>query len=54
MALLRTRAEIGYLKGGNTEQDAGIPIVLRALEELLRQIVANAGGESSVVTCQDY
>jgi len=37
------------LQGDNSEQDAGIQIVLRALEEPLRQIVANAGGEPSVV-----
>lgn len=49
VALLRARTEIAALKGGNSEQDAGIQIVLRALEEPLRQIVANAGGEPSVV-----
>ena len=49
VALLRARAEVGALKGSNNEQDAGIQIVLRALEEPLRQIVANAGGEPSVV-----
>ncbi|SFE23675.1 chaperonin GroEL [Nitrosomonas sp. Nm166] len=49
VALLRARAEIGGLKGSNNEQDAGIQIVLRALEEPLRQIIANAGGEPSVV-----
>ncbi len=49
VALLRARAAISTLKAGNSEQEAGIKIVLRALEEPLRQIVANAGGESSVV-----
>jgi len=49
VALLRARSAINMLKGNNTEQDAGIRIVLRALEEPLRQIVANAGGEPSVV-----
>ena len=49
VALLRTRAAIGKLKGDNHDQDAGIKIVLRALEEPLRQIVANAGVEPSVV-----
>jgi chaperonin GroEL len=49
VALLRARAAISALKGDNNEQDAGIKIVLRALEEPLRQIVANAGGEPSVV-----
>jgi chaperonin GroEL len=49
VALLRTRAAIGKIKGDNADQDAGIKIVLRALEEPLRQIVANAGVEPSVV-----
>ncbi len=49
VALLRARAVISTLQGDNSEQDAGIRIVLRALEEPLRQIVANAGGEPSVV-----
>ena len=39
----------GKLKGDNHDQDAGIKIVLRALEEPLRRIVANAGDEPSVV-----
>ncbi|HEY3326963.1 MAG TPA: chaperonin GroEL [Novimethylophilus sp.] len=49
VALLRTRAAIAKLNGDNHDQDAGIKIVLRALEEPLRQIVANAGTEASVV-----
>ena len=49
VALLRARAALSTLKGDNDEQSAGITIVLRALEEPLRQIVANAGGEPSVV-----
>jgi chaperonin GroEL len=49
VALLRTRARVGALKGDNTDQDAGIRIVLRALEEPLRQIVRNAGAEPAVV-----
>ena len=49
VALLRARAALNTLKGDNDEQDSGIAIVLRALEEPLRQIVANAGGEPSVV-----
>ena len=49
VAFLRARAAISVLKGDNSEQDAGISIVLRALEEPLRQIVTNAGGEPSVV-----
>ena len=49
VALLRVREVIRALKGNNNEQQAGIEIVLRALEEPLRQIVANGGGESSVI-----
>jgi chaperonin GroEL len=50
VALLRARAAlIGNLKGDNHDQDAGIKIVLRALEQPLREIVANAGDEPSVV-----
>ena len=49
VALLRCRAAIEAMKGGNTDQDAGIRIVLRALQEPIRQIVGNAGGEPAVV-----
>ena len=49
VALLRARAALVELKGDNAEQDAGIKIVLRAIEEPLRQIVQNAGDEPSVV-----
>ena len=49
VALIRARSSIGSLKGANHDQDAGIKIVSRALEEPLRQIVANAGAEPSVV-----
>jgi chaperonin GroEL len=49
VALLRTRARVGKLHGANADQDAGIRIVLRALEEPLRQIVSNAGAEPPVV-----
>jgi len=49
VALLRARALISELKGANADQDAGIKIVLRAMEEPLRQIVTNAGDEASVV-----
>src|ERR1700688_4960223 len=49
VAYLRARANIKGLKGANRDQDAGIKIVLRALEEPLRQIVQNAGDEPSVV-----
>ncbi len=49
VALLRARASIASLKGANHDQDAGIKIVGRAMEEPLRQIVANAGAEPSVI-----
>ena len=49
VALIRARAAISNLKGANHDQDCGIKIVMRALEEPLRQIVANAGAEPSVV-----
>jgi chaperonin GroEL len=49
VAYLRARANLKDLKGGNADQDAGIKIVLRALEEPMRMIVANAGDEPSVV-----
>jgi chaperonin GroEL len=49
VALIRARGAIGKLKGDNHDQDCGIKIVLRALEEPLRQIAANAGDEPSVV-----
>ncbi len=49
VALLRARQSVGEIKGDNHDQDAGIKIVLRAIEQPLREIVANAGGEASVV-----
>jgi chaperonin GroEL len=49
IALLRARAALKELRGANTDQNAGIRIVLRALEEPLRQIASNAGEEPSVV-----
>lgn len=49
IALLRARTNIKDLKGDNADQTAGIKIVLRAIEEPLRQIVFNAGDEPSVV-----
>jgi chaperonin GroEL len=49
VALIRARAALHELHGENADQDAGIRIVSRALEEPLRQIVANAGAEASVV-----
>ncbi|WP_345813060.1 chaperonin GroEL [Paraburkholderia sp. PREW-6R] len=49
VALIRARTAIAGLKGTNADQDAGIKIVLRAMEEPLRQIVTNGGEEASVV-----
>jgi chaperonin GroEL len=49
VAYIRARAAVRSLKGDNPDQDAGIKIVLRAVEEPLRQIVANSGYEPSVV-----
>jgi chaperonin GroEL len=54
VALLRAReaAVAKGLKGENADQDAGIKIVLRAVEQPLREIVANAGEEPSVVVAK--
>lgn len=49
VALLRARAAAGEIKGDNADQEAGIKLVLKAIEAPLREIVANAGGEPSVV-----
>src|SRR5471030_1547917 len=52
VALIRVKQAISGLKGANADQDAGVNIVLRALEEPLRQIVTNAGEEASVVVAR--
>ncbi|MEX3689782.1 chaperonin GroEL [Paraburkholderia sp. BR14263] len=52
VALIRVRQAILDLKGKNADQTAGVKIVLRALEEPLRQIVSNAGEEASVVAAK--
>ena len=49
VALLRAKAAAAAVKGDNLDQDAGVKIVLRAIEEPLRQIVKNCGEEASVV-----
>ncbi|WP_010092705.1 chaperonin GroEL [Burkholderia ubonensis] len=49
VALLRARSAVTSLKGANSDQDAGVHIVLRALEAPLRVIASNAGDEPSVV-----
>ena len=49
VALIRAVKAIGKLTGDNHDQDVGIAILKRAVEEPLRQIVRNAGGDASVV-----
>ena len=52
VALVRSIPTLDSLRGENQDQDTGIKIVKRAIEEPLRQIVANAGGEGSVVVAK--
>lgn len=49
VALVRATEDLKSLKGDNEDESTGIQIIARAIEEPLRQIVANAGGEGSVV-----
>ncbi|HVV06584.1 MAG TPA: chaperonin GroEL [Puia sp.] len=49
VAYIRAIASLDSLKGANTDEDTGIAIVKRAIEEPLRQIVGNGGLEGSVV-----
>jgi chaperonin GroEL len=49
VALLRARQAAGDIKADNADQDAGVKLVLKAIEAPLREIVFNAGGEASVV-----
>ncbi|MCF8148453.1 MAG: chaperonin GroEL [Sulfuritalea sp.] len=49
VALLRAKQAAGKIVGDNADQDAGIKLVLKAIEAPLREIVYNAGGEASVV-----
>ncbi|MGP1516505.1 MAG: chaperonin GroEL [Ottowia sp.] len=49
VALLRAKQAAGEIKGTNADQDAGIKLVLKAIEAPLREIVINAGEEASVV-----
>ncbi|MBB5203260.1 chaperonin GroEL [Inhella inkyongensis] len=49
VALLRAKQAAGKIEGANADQDAGIKLVLKAIEAPLREIVFNAGGEPSVV-----
>ena len=49
VAYIRAIESLEKLKGANEDENTGIQIIRRAIEEPLRQIVANAGGEGSVV-----
>ena len=49
VALLRAKQTAGAIKGDNADQDAGIKLVMKAIEAPLREIVFNGGGEASVV-----
>ena len=49
VALIRARSSLEKLEGDNDDQNVGINILRRALEEPLRQIVSNAGSDSSVI-----
>jgi len=52
VALVRARAVLETMKGENNDETTGIKIIARAIEEPLRQIVANAGLEGSVVVAK--
>ncbi len=52
VAYVRTLSSLENLKGDNADETTGINIVRRAIEEPLRQIVINAGGEGSVVVAK--
>jgi chaperonin GroEL len=49
VALIRSISTLDTLKGANEDEMTGIQIVKRAVEEPLRQIIANAGGEGAVI-----
>ncbi len=49
VALIRARKALNNVSGDNADQDAGVNIARRAMEEPLRQIVTNAGDEASVI-----
>ena len=52
VALVRSIESLNHLSGANQDENTGIRIVKRAIEEPLRQIVANAGGEGSVIVAK--
>jgi chaperonin GroEL len=49
VALIRAKHAVATVQGSNSDQDAGIRIVLRAMEEPIRQITTNAGDSADVV-----
>ena len=49
VALIRALDGLGKIKGANMDEDTGIDIVRRAVEEPLRQIIANAGEEGAII-----
>jgi len=49
VALIRSIVNLEKMKGANEDETTGIAIVIRAIEEPLRQIIANAGGEGAVI-----
>jgi chaperonin GroEL len=49
VALVRAESTLGELRGDNHDQDMGITLARRAMEEPLRQIATNAGAEASVI-----
>lgn len=49
IALIRASSDIDGLEGANEDENTGISIVKRAVEEPLRQIIANCGGEGAVI-----
>ena len=52
VALVRASAVVSTTQGENEDENTGIQIITRAIEEPLRQIVANAGNEGSVVVAK--
>ncbi len=52
VALVRSIAALENIKTTNADENTGVKIVKRAIEEPLRQIVANAGGEGSVIVAK--
>jgi len=52
VALIRAKNALGTITGSNPDQDAGIKIVLRAMEEPIRQIATNSGDSADVVVAK--